>query len=89
LRTSITTEEDDLTYLPEILEKHDLSLDPGAGTHPNSSTSGPWTISPTVASATMSSIENFRELLERTGFYVRSMDLAYPFHICTLATPYA
>jgi hypothetical protein len=81
--------EDDLTYLPEILEKHDLSLDPDAGTPEQFHKRSLDNISNRCLLHHVFDRKNSRELLERTGFHLRSMDLAFPFHICILATPYA
>ncbi|MGC2402786.1 MAG: methyltransferase domain-containing protein [Acidobacteriaceae bacterium] len=77
--------EDDLTHLPEILEKHDLTRDPGAGS---------------VDAFHRRSLANFenrclhhhvfdkgnsRELLRRCGMDVLAVDLARPFHILLVA----
>ena len=79
------TQEDDLTHLPEILEKHDLSLDPGVSS---------------AEAFHQRSLDNFnnrclhhhvfdeansRELLTRCGMQVLVVDLAPPFHILLLA----
>jgi SAM-dependent methyltransferase len=79
------TQENDLTHLPEILEKHDLSLDPGVSS---------------AEAFHLRSLDNFnnrclhhhvfdeansRELLTRCGVEVLVVDLAPPFHILLLA----
>ncbi len=78
------TQEDDLTHLPEILEKHDLSRDPGAGS---------------IEEFRRRSLDNFhnrclhhhvfdetnsRELLSRCGMNVVAVESA-DFHIFLLA----
>jgi len=77
--------EDDLTHLPEVLEKHDLSRDLLAGT---------------PEAFRLRSLDNFnnrclhqhvfdkansRELLEAVGFEVLSVERKYPTHLCLLA----
>ena len=79
--------EDDLTHLPEILEKHDISMDPGAGTPEQFHKRSLDNISNRCLHHHVFDEANSRELLYRTGFHVRSMDLAFPFHLCILATP--
>jgi SAM-dependent methyltransferase len=79
------TAEDDLTHLAEILEKHDLSRDPPAGT---------------FAQFRQRSLDNFhnrclhhhvfdesnsRALLGAAGFAVLAADRGRPNHICLLA----
>jgi ubiquinone/menaquinone biosynthesis C-methylase UbiE len=79
--------EDDLTHLPEILEKHDLSMDPGGCSIEEFHQRSLKNIFNRCLHHHVFDKKNSRELLERTGFHVRSMDLAFPFHICILATP--
>jgi SAM-dependent methyltransferase len=79
------TQEDDLTHLPEILDKHDLSRDPGLSS---------------AESFRQRSLDNFNnrclhhhvfdeanscELLTRCGMEVLAVDLAPPIHILLLA----
>jgi hypothetical protein len=79
------TPENDLFHLPEILEKHDFSLDPG---------------STSVEEFQRRSLDNFtnrclhhhvfdpsnsRELLVRSGLEVLAVELPLPNHIFLLA----
>jgi SAM-dependent methyltransferase len=79
--------EDDLTHLPEILEKHDLSRDPGAGSPEQFHRRSLDNYSNRCLHHHVFDQKNSRELLQRTGFEVRSIDLVFPFHLCILATP--
>jgi SAM-dependent methyltransferase len=83
------TGEDDLTHLPEILEKHDLSMDAAAGSFEQFQARSLNNISNRCLHHHVFDQENSRELLDRTGFDVQCTDLAYPCHICILATPRA
>jgi SAM-dependent methyltransferase len=80
------TTEDDLSHLPEILQLHDLSLDPDAGS---------------AESFRQRSLQNPRnrclhqhvfdaqgavELVNYCGLLIRAVELARPFHIAILAT---
>jgi SAM-dependent methyltransferase len=80
------TGEDDLTHLPEILELHDLSLDPGAGS---------------LAAFKARSERNREnrglhhhvfdtrlaiELLDHLRLQIRAVEATYPYHIALLAT---
>jgi len=78
--------EDDLTHVPEILDKHDLSRDPGAGSAENFRTRSLANISNRCLHHHVFDENNSRALLERAGFQVRSVDKAFPFHLCLLAT---
>jgi SAM-dependent methyltransferase len=79
------TREDDLSHLPEILEKHDFSIDPGTAS---------------VEQFHARSLDNFnnrclhhhvfdqansRDLLLRSGLEVLAVELALPNHIFLLA----
>ena len=79
--------EDDLTHLPEILEKHDLTRDPAAGSPEQFHKRSLDNYSNRCLHHHVFDQKNSRELLERTGFDVRSIDLVFPFHLCILATP--
>lgn len=78
--------EDDLTHLPEILEKHDLSMDPGGCSPKQFQKRSLDNFSNRCLHHHVFDEKNSRELLQRTGFNVRSIDLAFPFHLCILAT---
>jgi SAM-dependent methyltransferase len=78
--------EDDLTHLPEILEKHDLSMDPGGCTPEQFRQRSLDNISNRCLHHHVFDKKNSRELLHRTGFNVRSVYLASPCHICVVAT---
>ena len=78
--------EDDLTHLPEILEKHDLSKDPGAKDIENFRIRSLNNIENRCLHHHVFDEHNSRELIERSGFVVHSVDRAFPFHLCLLAT---
>lgn len=80
------TGEDDLTHLPEILERHDLAKDSGAGSPENFHVRSLSNISNRCLHHHVFDELNSRTLLERAGFNVHSVDKAYPFHLCILAT---
>jgi SAM-dependent methyltransferase len=79
------TGEDDLKHLSEILEKHDLARDPGAGSWENFHQRSLDNISNRCLHHHVFDEHNSRELLSRVGFEVLDLDLALPFHICILA----
>jgi hypothetical protein len=79
------TGEDDLQHLSEILEKHDLARDPGAGSWENFQQRSLDNISNRCLHHHVFDEHNSRELLSRVGFEVLDLDLALPFHICILA----
>jgi SAM-dependent methyltransferase len=79
--------EDDLTHLPEILEKHDLSMDPGVSSAEQFYKRSLDNLSNRCLHHHVFDEKNSRELLQRTGFDVQSVDLTFPFHLCILATP--
>jgi SAM-dependent methyltransferase len=78
--------EDDLTHLPEILEKHDLAKDPGAGSLENFRERSLANLSNRCLHHHVFDETNSRALLERAGFTVQCNDKAFPFHLCLLAT---
>ncbi len=80
------TGEDDLTHLPEILKKHDLVRDPAAGTPEQFAGRSKNNLANRCLHHHVFDKKNSRELLERTGFRVRSVDVADPCHLLLLAT---
>jgi SAM-dependent methyltransferase len=78
--------EDDLTHLPEILEKHDLDMDPGRCSSEQFRQRALDNFSNRCLHHHVFDKKNSRELLQRAGFTVRSVHLAVPFHICVVAT---
>ena len=78
--------EDDLTHLPEILEKHDLSMDPGAGSKDSFHQRSLNNFSNRCLHHHVFDKSNSCELLKRIGFRVRRVFLGFPFHICIVAT---
>ena len=80
------TGEDDLTHLPEILAKHDLSMDRAAGTPAQFRERSQQNLANRCLHHHTFDRENSRDLLERTGWTVRCVDFAYPYHLCLLAT---
>ena len=79
------TGEDDLTHLPEILEKHDLDKDPGCGTFEQFHKRSLDNLSNRCLHHHVFDEQNGRELLSRAGFDVLALDHRLPFHICILA----
>lgn len=77
--------EDDLTHLPEIFEKHDLSMDPGAGTPENFRERSLDNLTHRCLHHHVFDKSNTRELLERVGYRVLSLDRAEPNHLLVLA----
>ncbi len=80
------TGEDDLSHLPEILERHDLSRDRGAGSLDEFRERSRNNLANRCLHHHVFDTKNSRELLERTGFRVHSIDVAEPCHILLLAT---
>jgi len=66
--------EDDLTHLPEILEKHDLSLDPGAGTRDQFHRRSLDNFHNRCLHHHVFDLHNSRELLEAAGFSVFAVE---------------
>jgi SAM-dependent methyltransferase len=79
------TQEDDLTHLPEILEKHDLTRDPGAGSAEDFRRRSLANFENRCLHQHVFDKENSRELLSRSGMDVVAVDLARPFHILLVA----
>jgi SAM-dependent methyltransferase len=79
------TGEDDLTHLPEILEKHDLRKDLAAGSLQEFHARSLDNLSNRCLHHHVFDERNGRELLSRVGFEVLSIDLALPHHLCILA----
>jgi hypothetical protein len=78
--------EDDLTHLDEILSHHDLTRDPLAGSAEAFRARSLDNISNRCLHHHVFDRHNSRELLERAGFVVHSVDTAFPFHMSLLAT---
>jgi SAM-dependent methyltransferase len=78
--------EDDLTHLPEILEKHDLSRDLAAGSKEQFHKRSLDNLSNRCLHHHVFDEHNSRALLTGLGFHVLAVDLQLPFHICILAT---
>ena len=78
--------EDDLTHLDEILEKHDLTRDPLAGSKEDFHKRSINNYSNRCLHHHVFDERNSRELLVRVGFRVLLVDLAIPHHICILAS---
>jgi SAM-dependent methyltransferase len=78
--------EDDLTHLPEILEKHDLTMDPAAGSIQDFHRRSLDNYSNRCLHHHVFDQRNSRELLSAVGFKVLSVDLIVRPHILILAT---
>ncbi|WP_263382434.1 class I SAM-dependent methyltransferase [Granulicella arctica] len=79
------TGEEDLTHLPEILDKHDLAMDPPSGTKQEFQKRSESNYLNRCLHHHVFDEHNSRELLSRVGFDVLAVELAAPFHICLLA----
>lgn len=77
--------EDDLTHLPEILEKHDLDKDPGRCTLEEFRKRSLDNLHNRCLHQHVFDENNSPELLTRAGFEVLATDFRLPFHICLLA----
>jgi len=77
--------EDDLSHLPEILEKHDLTLDPGGCTFEAFKQRSLDNINNRCLHHHVFDETNSRELLTAAGFEVLAVDIAPPIHLCLLA----
>jgi SAM-dependent methyltransferase len=79
------TTEDDLTHLPEILEKHDTSIDAGVGSAEEFRRRALDNINNRCLHHHVFDQVNSRELLTRCGMEVLAVELAIPCHIVLLA----
>jgi SAM-dependent methyltransferase len=77
--------EDDLTHLPEILELHDLSRDPAAGSKGEFYQRSLRNFENRCLHHHVFDENNSRELLQAVGLAVEITELARPFHIAILA----
>jgi SAM-dependent methyltransferase len=78
--------EDDLTHLEEILEHHDVDLDPGVASAEHFRKRSLANISNRCLHHHVFDRKNSRALFERLGFVVRSVDDVFPCHLCLLVT---
>jgi SAM-dependent methyltransferase len=79
------TQEDDLTHLPEILEKHDLNLDPGVSSAKAFHQRSLDNVNNRCLHHHVFDQNNSRELLNRCGMEVLVVDFAPPYHLLLLA----
>jgi SAM-dependent methyltransferase len=79
------TPEDDLFHLPEILEKHDFSIDPGAKSVEDFRRRALDNINNRCLHHHVFDESNSRELLVRSGLQVLAVELVLPNHIFLLA----
>jgi SAM-dependent methyltransferase len=79
------TDEGDLTHLGEILELHDLTLDPGAGTKDNFRQRSLRSFENRCLHHHVFDERNSRELLEAVGLSVEIQEIIKPHHIVLLA----
>lgn len=77
--------EDDLTHLPEILEKHDLSIDPGGNTFEQFKCRSLDNFANRCLHHHVFDEHNSRALLTEAGFKVLAADVVDPLHLCLLA----
>jgi ubiquinone/menaquinone biosynthesis C-methylase UbiE len=80
-----STNEDDLKHLPEILEKHDLTMDIAAGSKQDFHRRSLENFSNRCLHHHVFDEHNSRELLSRAGFRVLSVETVAPPHLCILA----
>jgi SAM-dependent methyltransferase len=79
------TQEDDLSHLSEILEAHDLSMDPGGGSAEDFRTRSLSNLTNRCLHHHVFNESNSRELLTASGMTVLAVETAFPFHIFLLA----
>jgi SAM-dependent methyltransferase len=79
------TQEDDLTHVPEILELHDLKMDPVAGSFENFRDRSLNNIANRCLHHHVFDEHNSRELLMRLKMDVITVEMAPPFHIFLFA----
>jgi SAM-dependent methyltransferase len=79
------TQEDDLTHLDEILSRHDLKMDPAAGTPDNFRERSLRNFENRCLHHHVFDEHNSRELLTAVGMEVLAVEQALPFHIFLLA----
>ncbi len=79
------TPEDDLFHLPEILEKHDFSIDPGAASVEQFRSRALDNFNNRCLHHHVFNASNSRELLIRSGLEVLAVELPLPNHIFLLA----
>lgn len=77
--------EDDLTHLREILDLHDLSRDPGAGSRERFHERSLRNFENRCLHHHVFDQRNSKELLQSVGLSVEIIELAKPFHIVILA----
>lgn len=80
----IHTEEDDLTHLPEILNLHDLSLDPTAGTFDSFAKRSLQNFNNRYLHHHVFNAALLRDLFEYLNFTVIQFDFLPPYHIVGL-----
>ncbi len=79
------TQETDLSHLPEILEKHDLSLDPAAGNYEEFRKRSLANYENRCLHHHVFDEHNVCELLTDLGMEILALETAWPFHIFTIA----
>jgi SAM-dependent methyltransferase len=80
------TGEDDLTHLPEILELHDLSLDPGCDGLESLRARSAKNAENRALHQHVFDTRGAVGLVNHVGFQIRAVELARPHHIAILAT---
>jgi hypothetical protein len=78
-------DEDDLSHLPEILQFHDLSMDPPAGSPQEFRERSLKNHVNRCLHHHVFNEKNSRELLSRVGLEVLAVECAHPCHILLLA----
>jgi len=79
------TPEDDFTHLPEILQRHDLTMDPLAGSAEEFRQRSLNNFTNRCLHHHVFNEDNSRELLTKIGMEVLAVETALPFHIFLLA----
>jgi SAM-dependent methyltransferase len=79
------TGEDDLTHLPEILEKHDFQMHPVGASLDDFRARSLDNLHNRCLHHHVFDERNSQDLLSRLGFEVLSLDFQLPFHMCILA----
>ena len=78
--------EDDLSHLDEILAHHDLTLDPGSSSIEGFRQRSLDNLNNRCLHHHVFDQTNSRALLTEVGFTVHAVEMAFPFHLCLLAT---
>jgi len=80
--------EDDTTHLQEILDLHDLSLDPGAGSRDAFVTRAKDNLEHRALHHHTFNTELVLKVVDQAGFRIEYVDVELPLHICVACSPH-